>query len=387
MKIIQIIPQYVPALKFGGPLRVAHNIGKELVKRGHEVVVFTSNMKSEDSYLDVPVNKPVYLDNIKIYYCKVRFLNRWCFTPGMIFFLEKEINNTDFIFSHFHYQFPSILAGYIAIKKNISLIVFPHGSLNKNGINKRKKFIKLLYINFFESKNFRNALTLAFNCKEEKELSLFNENGCVIYNGISTDQFNNLPEKGLFLKKNKYLNKKVIYLFLGRLNYKQKGLNLLIAAFQKLIKTNKNVHLLLVGPDELNSLSKIKNDIKNFNIEKYVTITGSMSDVEKLEVLVDSDVFVLPSPSEGMSIALLEALYMNLPVITTNGVGLNDVIKRKNAGIIVNSNVTELKIALKKMVDKKIRDQMVGNGRKIILENHLWPKIVDEFVDFLNRIL
>ena len=112
-----------------------------------------------------------------------------------------------------------------------------------------------------------------------------------------------------------------------------------------------------------------------------------MSDVEKLEVLVDSDVFVLPSPSEGMSIALLEALYMNLPVVTTNGVGLNDVIKRENAGIIVNSNVTELKIALKKMMDKKIRDQMVGNGRKIILENHLWPKIVDEFIDFLNRVL
>lgn len=386
MKIVQIIPQYIPAFQFGGPLRVAHNIGKELVKRGHEVVVLTSNMKSESTILDVPLNKPVYLDNVKIYYSKVKFFSRWCFTPGMKKLLEEEINNSDFIFSHFHYQFPSILAGLIARKKNIPLIIFPHGSLNKNGINKRKKFLKLLYIKLFESKNFKNALTLAFNCNEEKELSLFNENGSVLYNGISIDQFNNLPDKGLFLKENKHLDKKLIYLFLGRLNYKQKGLNVLLPAFKMSTKKNKNIHLLLVGPNELDGLSKIRNDIKNLNIEKYVTIAGAMNDEEKLEAFVDSDVFVLPSPSEGMSIALLEALYMNLPVITTSGVGLNKVIKKKNAGIIVDSNITELNGALEKMINKDRREAMKGNGRTIVLKNHLWPKIVDGLIDFLERI-
>ena len=46
MKFLQVIPHYVPAYNFGGPLRVAHSIGKALIKQGHNVTVCTTNLAS-----------------------------------------------------------------------------------------------------------------------------------------------------------------------------------------------------------------------------------------------------------------------------------------------------------------------------------------------------
>ena len=76
---------------------------------------------------------------------------------------------------------------------------------------------------------------------------------------------------------------------------------------------------------------------------------------------------------------------MNLPIITTNGVGLNQVISDKDAGYIVRSNVEELEVALTNICNHKIRENMVGNGRKIILENHIWENIVDNLIQELSN--
>ena len=124
----------------------------------------------------------------------------------------------------------------------------------------------------------------------------------------------------------------------------------------------------------------IKAEINNLGLDKFVSMTGELNDQEKLSALVDADVFVLPSPSEGMSIALLEALYMNIPIVTTTGVGLNKVIEDRNAGHIVESDVNDLESGLIHICDDLVRKNMIGNGRKIILENHIWERIVDDLI-------
>jgi len=388
MKIVQVIPQYIPAYRFGGPLRVAHSIGKTLVEKGHEVSVITSNMASEDSTLDVPIDKLVSIDGVNVFYIKVKYLRRWAFCPSMKNRLNKELMNADFVFSHFHYQYPSILAGRLAREKNIPLIVFSHGSLNKYGIKQRKYFLKKIYIKIFESKNILYSNFIAFNCEEEKNISLFKEKGKVVYNGISVDQFKDLPAKGHYRSMITDTKEKLIFLFLGRLNYTQKGINKLLPAFKNLTKINSLVHLILVGPDEFQGASVIKAEINNLGLNEFITMTGELNDREKLGALVDADIFVLPSPSEGMSIALLEALYMNIPIVTTSGVGLNKVIEDRNAGYIVKSDVKALASGLIHICDDLVRNNMIGNGKEIILENHIWDRIVDALIaELLNQRL
>jgi len=53
MRILQVVPYFLPAYAFGGPVKVAYQISKELTKRGHEVVVYTTDAKDPDSRLNV----------------------------------------------------------------------------------------------------------------------------------------------------------------------------------------------------------------------------------------------------------------------------------------------------------------------------------------------
>lgn len=229
---------------------------------------------------------------------------------------------------------------------------------------------------------------IAFNCEEEKNISLFKEKGKVVYNGISVDQFKDLPAKGHYRSMITDTKEKLIFLFLGRLNYTQKGINKLLPAFKNLTKINSLVHLILVGPDEFQGASVIKAEINNLGLNEFITMTGELNDREKLGALVDADIFVLPSPSEGMSIALLEALYMNIPIVTTSGVGLNKVIEDRNAGYIVKSDVKALASGLIHICDDLVRNNMIGNGKEIILENHIWDRIVDALIaELLNQRL
>ena len=69
-----------------------------------------------------------------------------------------------------------------------------------------------------------NAEFIAFNCEEEKRLSLYSGKGKVIYNGISINQFSDMPEKGSYRNTSTNIKDKLIFLFLGRLNYTQKGI-------------------------------------------------------------------------------------------------------------------------------------------------------------------
>jgi len=52
MRILQVIPYFYPAYAFGGPVKVAFQVSKELVKRGHEVIVYTTDAKYWNSRLN-----------------------------------------------------------------------------------------------------------------------------------------------------------------------------------------------------------------------------------------------------------------------------------------------------------------------------------------------
>ena len=111
-----------------------------------------------------------------------------------------------------------------------------------------------------------------------------------------------------------------------------------------------------------------------------------LNDSEKLEVLKVANVFVLPSPSEGLSIALLEALNMNLPVNITTGVGLNKSIRSNNAGLIIDYDQEQLTEAILLMNSEKILT-MVGKGKELINKGFTWDRIAKQFIEEVSPIL
>src|SRR5436305_8839466 len=67
VKILHVVPTYLQARRYGGPIFAVHGLARALVERGHHVDVFTTNVDG-DGESDVPLRERVDLDGVGVYY-------------------------------------------------------------------------------------------------------------------------------------------------------------------------------------------------------------------------------------------------------------------------------------------------------------------------------
>ncbi len=152
----------------------------------------------------------------------------------------------------------------------------------------------------------------------------------------------------------------------GRL-VKIKRQDLLIKSFAQACNQipNNNLKLCIIGDGpKYNDLLKL---VKKVNIENKVVFTGQQIDVYKYYKLFDC--FALSSSSEGLSIALLEALSFGLPIITTSNIKTHDVIKNNINGFIVtpSNNINNLtKSILKLYLNPKLLSKIKINNMELV---------------------
>lgn len=386
MKIVQIVPHYIPASYFGGTQKVAHAIGRSLVKFGHDVTVCTTNLADNSQNLNIPIDTAIDIEGVKVYYEPTYLLRYWGFSPQLAYRIDKEIACADIVFIHHQYQFANLIGPWLAQKAMRPYIMFAHGSLHINSVNSKSALAKKLYLRFLAQNNLYKSLFIAFNAPEELDSSLYKKRGKIIPSGIDPNEFDTMPNYGLFRSRYPELQSKVCLLFLGRIDVAQKGLDLLIPAFAKLYQDNRDIHLVLAGPNTGNGFQQINDLIIKLGIKQAVTFTGMLTGDDKLSALRDVDLFVLPSRYEGLSIALLEAMYSGLPVLITDRVGLCNEIESNYAGIKVSCNVESIYSGLLQLTHVDLRDKMRGRGKDLILRKYTWDAITLNLVDMITKI-
>jgi len=182
--------------------------------------------------------------------------------------------------------------------------------------------------------------------------------------------------------------KPVTFCFVGRI-VKDKGINELLSAFDKLSKENKNVKLILVGPEEreLDPISNISQDILESN--KSITSVGWQEDVRPF--LAQSDVFVFPSYREGFPNVVMQAGAMELPSIVTDINGSNEIIKDGVNGLIIpvkdeNAIYENMKLLAE---DTELREQLSKPSRQMIIDRYeqkfVWEALLEEYNKLLKE--
>jgi glycosyltransferase involved in cell wall biosynthesis len=112
-------------------------------------------------------------------------------------------------------------------------------------------------------------------------------------------------------------------LFVGRLS-PEKGCDVLVKAFKKL--TNKNISLTIAG-DGIEK-NKLESSSENFNVQ----FLGFQKNIN--ELMLNHDILVMPSYTEGQPLTLIEACCLGIPVIASNVGGIPELIKDKENGIL-----------------------------------------------------
>jgi len=216
-----------------------------------------------------------------------------------------------------------------------------------------RKIISFSKVSFFLSTELKSKFSVGKESDFFVFTSLVEESGITINKEIST------------------LSDTLQMLYVGRLSY-EKGLEYVIHAVQHLVRDNISVKLLICG--EGPERNKLETLVCEMGLSNYVEFCGFISWGDKLsDMYLSSDVFVLPSLSEGVPKVLLEAMSKGLPVIATSVGGIPDIIKNMDNGMLVSSKSSEEIVkSVKTLIENStLREKLINNGYEFAKEHTL----------------
>ncbi len=282
-------------------------------------------------------------------------------------YIKKIIKQKQFDFIHAFFGIP---CGYIAMKLKLPYIISLQGS-DVPFYNKRFRMLDILFFRRLSKKIWKKSFCVTSNSKGLKELALktlpdFDIK--LIYNGVNIDKF---------IQKKYQKNYKIIKLIsTGRL-IKRKGYDYLIKALHGL----KEFKLILIGAGNIqDELEQLANDL-NVDVE----FKGMINHTEIINYLQESDIFILPSLNEGMSISLLEAISCGLPCIVTDVGGSGELVI-DNGFVVEKGSVEQLRDALIKYKNNKKLIEIHGKKSREIAKKMSWENIIKEYLDLYNKI-
>ena len=196
-------------------------------------------------------------------------------------------------------------------------------------------------------------------------------------NGIDLEFFDRTPE--VLEQAEKYRKEEVVtFCFVGRI-VRDKGMNELVAAFQRLHQAYPNTRLVLVGPFE-EKLDPVLPETRQA-IEQQAAIEwmGWQNDIRPF--LAASEVFVFPSYREGFPNVVLQAGAMGLPSIVTDINGSSEIIlEGVNGSIIPSQDEEALYKAMEKLLDTEERRKLAQQARPQIANRYerkaLWKELL-----------
>lgn len=351
---------YIGNLRKGGAERVVATLSNKLVEKNEVIIITTTDEKIEYS-----LNKSIKLFNLKNFDG-----NKNPLVKNIIYLkrLKDYIKEID----------PDIILGFLPEPSYRLLILKPFikspviiSDRNDPKIEyaslKSRTIMKFLYKRA-DGFVFQTDEARDYFCKKIQDKSI------VIANPVD-DRF--LKTKYVGYKSTEFIN-------VGRLN-EQKNQILLIESFKDVIKKYPNYKLLIYGEGSLkNELSMY---IKDNKLNNNVKLCGNVDDIEN--ILKDKKGFILSSKYEGMPNALMEAMAVGVPCISTDCPcgGPRELIKNNINGLLVKSNdKNELVSAMYKIIENDKMCKKIAMSAKKNMNNYSCDKIVSKWFEFMKEV-
>lgn len=193
----------------------------------------------------------------------------------------------------------------------------------------------------------------------------------IIYNPIT------LPKD--YIGKALSTPKKKRIVSVGRL-HPQKNQKLLINAFTEFYKEHPDYELIIYGTGPLKE--ELINEISRLKMENHIILAGEQKDIKDL--ILEAETFVMTSNYEGMPNALIEAMCLGLPCISTKVSGAVDLIKNKENGILVESDISEIASAMSEMIDQPNTSKNIAKNATYLYDLLNINKISRQWIDYLR---
>lgn len=352
---------YIDNLYLGGAQRVMSNLANYFAKEGYDVVL-VNEIKPDINKKTYKINeeiKRIYLEEKSIRGFFYRQVKRVCTLRSII-----QDERPDVVLSFLGPTNVRMLVATIGlnVKKIVSVRNDPYKEYGK-GL--KKIFVRELF-KLADGCVFQTSDAASYFSNDVQKSSK------VIYN----------PVNEVFYKTQR-TNIKNEIVSIGRLQ-DQKNPMLLIEAFGSIAKKYPDWKLCFCGEGELKSL--LENRCKELGILSQVVFEGQISDVNKK--LSNAAIYVLSSDYEGMPNALMEAMAVGVPCVSTDCPcgGPRELIKDGKSGVLVPvGDVSKMADALERLIFKEEYRELLGEAAKRQALNFKFDKILKEWKDYLQK--
>ncbi|HEY0704375.1 MAG TPA: glycosyltransferase [Candidatus Acidoferrales bacterium] len=383
MRILKVVQFYYPFQDRGGPVVKVRALAHALANRGHEITVLTADLGLKKMstatmpYAPTEWGYSAKENNIEaVYLPTVAHYRAMTLNPAVIGFSRSSLRRFDLVHfyglydllgpavSHFCRSFakPYVvepMGMYRPIDRGFALKRVWHRSVGQSFLGHAAKFV------------------VTSELEEEDLLSggVPGEKVVLRYNGIDAKAFATLPARGAFRNAHGVNANEPVLLFLGRL-IPRKGADILIDAFAKACPVSGR--LVVAGPEgEPGYVDGLRQRATQAGVESRVIFTGPLYDDQKLQVLADGDIFMLPSRYENFANSAAEAIACGMPVIISDRCGISSLVEGR-AGLVVPAETGALVKAIEALLTDRALYQKFQQGCRAVTAELGWDRLSEQ---------
>lgn len=284
---------------------------------------------------------------------------------------------------HCHWIIPQGISAFllkkILRKRKLILIITVHGS---DWLKENHYILKFLKLKILQ--NCDHVVTVSQFLADDIANNRIVNKISIIPMGIDTELFNQNKKDNLL--RNTYQAESKIIVSAGRLT-EGKGFQILIRAFSLYLEKDVKAKLIIAGSGEFQSdLFKL---VKNLNISNNVIFLGYIDHEQLSELYASCDLCVFPSLSEGLGLAIGEAMSCGAVVIASDLPSIKDLINNGINGFTVPSN--DVNGLYEKILQVFNNEQNMTSvrvaAREHIIKNFSWDIVVDKYLTIYRNYI
>jgi glycosyltransferase involved in cell wall biosynthesis len=384
MRILVCAPGFMPAQSAGGPPFSTFYLCRGLQKAGADVRVVTTDWNGP-TRLHVPTDRWTTYEEIPVWYARNRG-GPVMYSPSAARIIAEWMPRVDCVINSgtlwFHLGFASWRT---ARRYQTPSLTYVRGLLDPWAFN-FKPVRKRVYWAAIGKRILRDStVVVALTESERKAIRALDVSTRieVIPNGASVDLESTsrafLDESIPSLSGRRYV------LFLGRIHAK-KGLDVLLEAISAYRSDDPGTGFVVAGPVDVEYAAHWEGLVDRYGLRGSLITPGPVSGALKAALFEHADVFVLPSRSEGLPVAVLEALAAGCPVVITKECNVPEVAHAR-AGIVVEPDATQVGRAMRALLnDREQRRAMSDNARMLARESFDWDVIAQRTIALCRDI-
>lgn len=384
MKVLHVIPSLDPAT--GGPPIIAASLAAAQAALGCQTGIVAYRFAEAEERTAAALGAIPHISDVRIDYFPFSRPERF-FARGARRRLAPMVAEFDLLHLHGVWDPLIYAAAQAAREKHVPYVLTLHGMLHPWAM-KQSAWKKGAALFFGYRRMLNDAIFLHLGNESEQKLTAamrLTPPTRIAGNGVFLEEFTPLAQRGDFRQAYPEFKEAELILFLGRLHY-MKGLDILADAFAVIARRRPSARLVVAGPD-VGQRAEFESQIARLELAERVHLVGPLYGAQKRAAMRDCDCFCLPSRREGFSVAVVEALACEAPVVISTECHFQEVAEA-NAGIVVELNPRDLTAAIERMLDDRESARRMGvAGRELIERRFTWPKVAQQLIDGYHAAL